>query len=48
MWLFNNKSAVLVYMLEEIKINYVKNIAEEGIERTVEEVENLQIKFSRF
>ncbi len=38
---------LFVDMLEEIKINYVKNIAEEGIERTVEEVENLQRQFSR-
>ncbi|TVP62016.1 MAG: hypothetical protein EA343_12455 [Nodularia sp. (in: Bacteria)] len=37
---------LLVDMLEEIKINYVKNIAEGGIEKTVEEVENLQRKFN--
>ncbi|MEA5557347.1 hypothetical protein VB690_13010 [Nodularia spumigena CH309] len=39
---------LLVDMLEEIKINYVKNIAEEGIEKTVEEVENLQRQFRRY
>lgn len=39
---------LLVDMLEEIKINYVKNIAEEDIEKTVEEVENLQRQFRRY
>lgn len=39
---------LLVDMLEEIKINYVKNIAEGGIEKTVEEVESLQRQFIRY
>ena len=39
---------LLVDMLEEIKINYVKNIAEGGIEKTVEEVENLQRQFNSY
>ncbi|WP_414550808.1 hypothetical protein [Anabaena sp. CCY 0017] len=39
---------LFVDMLEEIKINYVKNIAEGGIEKTVEEVENLQRQFRRY
>ncbi len=39
---------LFVDMLEEIKINYVKNIAEGGIEKTVEEVENIQRQFRRY
>jgi hypothetical protein len=39
---------LFVDMLEEIKINYVKNIAAEDIEKTVEEVENLQRQFRRY
>ncbi len=32
----------LVDMLEEVKINYVKKIAEGGMEKVVEEAENLR------
>ncbi|WP_414545616.1 hypothetical protein [Nostoc sp. CCY0012] len=39
---------LLVDMLEEIKINYVKNLAEGGIEKAVEEVESLQRKFNSY
>ncbi|WP_414527771.1 hypothetical protein [Nodularia chucula] len=37
---------LFVDMLEEIKINYVKNIAEEDIEKTMEEMENIQRQFN--
>lgn len=38
---------LFVDMLEEIKINYVKNIAEENIEKTMVEIENIQRQFNR-